>query len=192
MKGLRVLLLGVLFALPMSLQAQEPAKPAPAAAAAEAPKAAPAADSSLDTNKDKKVDAAETAAATDADASVSDVVADGVELAKAAKDLADKPADMPVGTFLLILLGTIFKFLLSLMKVLGKNIPWFKSKDGKRVMKYSTLGLGAAAAVVANLAFGMPWMEAAQLILSGPIAVAIHEYTKDSKEPAPEAAKADA
>jgi hypothetical protein len=69
------------------------------------------------------------------------------------------------------------------MKVLGKNIAWFKTKDGKRVVKYSTLGLGAAAALLANLAFGMHWLDAVQILLSGPLAVAIHEYTSDSSEP---------
>jgi hypothetical protein len=180
MKALRLIILGALLALPMSVQAQDDPKPE-----------APAAASELDTNKDGKVDAKETAAATEADAGVGDVIAEGADVVKAAKALADKDESMPVGTMILVLLGAIFKLLLSLMKVLGKNIAWFKSKDGKRVIKYSTIGLGAAAALVANLGFGMHWIEAAQLVLSGPLAVAIHEYTKDSKD-TPEEATADA
>jgi hypothetical protein len=190
MKFFRALLFGALLALPLSALGQgEPApepKPEPAVAA-------PAATSDLDTNKDGKVDAKETAAATEADAGVADVIADGAEVVKAAKDLADREegSEMPIGTMILVLLAAVFKLLLSGIKLVGKNVAWFKTKDGKRVMKYSTLGLGAAAALCANLFFGMHWIEAMQILLSGPIAVGIHEYTKDSKD-TPEEAKADA
>ena len=176
----------ILFVCLMAMPFAALAEPTPAATEAVAP-SAPAATSKLDTNNDGKVDAAETAAATNADADVGDLIADGADTVSTIKNVVDKKDTMPVGTMILVILGVVFKLLLSLMKVLGRNIAWFKSKDGKRVVKYSTLGLGAAAALVANLAFGMNWIEAAQLLLAGPIAVAIHEYTKDSKDAAPEA-----
>lgn len=143
----------------------------------------PPAASSLDTNKDGVVDAAETAAATNADSSARDVVADVAEVADATKGLRDP--SVPKGLAIAILLGAIFKILLSGLKLVSKFTPWLKSKDGKRVLKYSTLGLGAAAALTANLAFGMGWIDALTILLSGPLAVAFHEYTSDSKEAAP-------
>jgi hypothetical protein len=80
-----------------------------------------------------------------------------------------------------LLLAAVFKLLLSLLKVLAKSLAWFKSQDGKRILKYSTIGLGSAAALVANLSFGLSWVDALTILLSGPLAVAIHEYTSDSK-----------
>lgn len=137
--------------------------------------------SPLDINKDGKVDATETAVATDAKPSISDTVKDAAEV----YDVAKSKDSLPKGTFWALLLGTIFKLLLSGLKLAGKNVGWFTSKDGKRVLKYSTLGLGAAAAVAANFALGWGWVDAVQLLLAGPLAVAIHEYTKDSKDPVP-------
>jgi len=173
----RLLLIAGLLLVPMVAPAQEPApKPEPAATAPAAD--APKPDSSLDTNNDGKVDADEVKAATDADAEISDVIKDATGVYEAVKD----KKSLPKGTFWAVMLGAVFKLLLSLVKVLGKNVAWFKTKDGKRVVKYSTIGLGAAAALTANLAFGMHWMDAVQILLSGPLAVAIHEYTKDSKD----------
>lgn len=183
MKFMRLILVGALLALPMSVQA-DPEPAAPAATEAPAP-ANPAA--ALDTNKDGKVDAKEVAAATEAEADMGDVVADGSEAVSEITKVVKNKDSMPTGTIILIILGVVFKLLLSTIKVLGRNIAWFKTKDGKRVVKYSTLGLGAAAGLVANLAFGMHWIEAVQIILSGPLAVAIHEYTKDSKDTPAEA-----
>lgn len=190
---MRPLMLAVVLLVPMLSLAAEvpaatPAKPAVTApvAAAPAPVVAPVVTpapvkptSSLDTNHDGKVDAAETAAATNADSNVSDVIKDGADVVIAAKGTKD--SGLPKGVAIAVLLGTLFKLLLSLMKVLGKNVAWFKSQDGKRVIKYSTLGLGALAALAANLAFGMNWVDAITILLSGPLAVAIHEYTSDSK-----------
>ena len=134
-----------------------------------------------DTNADGKIDSAEIAKEVAKDAELSDIVSDVTNVVDATKDFKTKGADKAM--VLLLLLGAIFKLLLSSIKVLGRNIAWFKTKDGKRVIKYSTLGLGALAALVSNMAFGMSWMEAGFIFLSGPVAVAIHEYTKDSKEP---------
>jgi len=172
-----------------------PAKPEVAAPAvtpaapvtAPAPKpavVAPKPTSSLDLNGDGKVDATEIAAATNSDATPSDIIKDGAEVVGAAKGMKD--SGLPKGVAIAVLLGVIFKLLLSLMKILGKNLAWFKTQDGKRVIKYSTLGLGALAGLMANLAFGMGWIDAITVLLSGPLAVAIHEYTSDSKPvPAP-------
>ncbi len=160
----RLLLVVALLFTPMEVFSQEAPPPASA--------------SDLDSNKDGKVDATEAAAATGGDASVSEVLEDATGVYDAVKN----KNSLPKGTFWAILLGTIFKLLLSGIKVLGNNVAWFKSKDGKRVLKYSTIGLGAAAAIAANFGLGWDWMDAAQLLLSGPLAVAIHEYTKDSKD----------
>jgi hypothetical protein len=80
-------------------------------------------------------------------------------------------------------LAALIKLLLSLVKVLAKNVSWFAGKEGKRIVKYSTLGLGALTGLVANLGFGLPLVESLLIALSGPLSVAIHEYTKDSKDP---------
>jgi len=170
MKALRLILIGALLSLPVAAWADpEPATP-------------PASATALDTNNDGKVDANEMAAAATSDADAGDVVSDGADAAAVISKLVKEKDTMPTGTIILIILGVVFKLLLSTIKLLGKNIAWFKTKDGKRVVKYSTLGLGAAAGLVANLAFGMSWIEAVQIVLSGPLAVAIHEYTSDSKD----------
>lgn len=144
---------------------------------------------SMDTNDDGKVDAEEIAAATEAEAGVVEVIEDGTALVETIDTVVEHKDTLCVGMIVLLVLGALFKLLLSLIKVLGRNVEWFKTKDGKRVIKYSTLGLGAAAGLVANLAFGMHWAQALEIMLSGPLAVAIHEYTKDSKDSAGEQAK---
>lgn len=146
---------------------------------------------SMDTNNDGKVDAEEIAAATEAEASVVDVISDGTDLVDTVTEVAERKDELSGGIIVLLVLGGLFKLLLSLIKVLGRNVVWFRTRDGKRVIKYSTLGLGAAAGLVANLAFGLHWAEALEIMLSGPLAVAIHEYTKDSRDSEePEKAKA--
>lgn len=172
---------------PVKPEVTVPAPAAPAAPAVAAPTAKPATPvSSLDTNGDGKVDAAETAAATAKDSTVKDVIKDGTDVISAAKGVKD--SGTPKAVAIAVLLGAIFKLLLSLIKVLAKNVAWFKSQDGKRVVKYSTLALGVLATLTANLAFGMGWVDAIMILLSGPIAVAIHEYTSDSKPVEPEKA----
>ena len=175
---MRKLILAVAILVPaLSLADPTPVTPAatPTVTAPVAP-AKPA--SSLDTNKDGKVDKTETAAATNADATVSDVIKNGTDVVSAAKDLKN-PA-LPKALAIAVLLGAAFKLLLSLIKVLGKNIKWFTTQAGKRTIKYSTLGLGALAALTANLALGTGWIDALTILFSGPLAVAIHEYTSDS------------
>lgn len=185
---MRPVILSLVLLVPVLSLADPTPAPAPATPAAAPAVVAPAPKpaSSLDTNKDGKVDSTELANATNADATVTDVIKDGTAVVDAAKGLKDP--SMPKGVAIAVLLGTLFKLLLSLLKVVAKNVAWFKSQDGKRVLKYSTLGLGALAALMANWAFGMSWMDSLVILLSGPIAVAIHEYTSDSK-PVPEPPK---
>jgi len=188
------LFLCLMLAPTMLLAADPTPAPAPVPAVTPSPpkvKAAVPYSSDLDTNHDGVVDAAEAAAATSAPATTGDVIKNGSEVISAAQGLKDPT--MPKSVLIAVLLGAIFKLLLSLLKVVANNMSWswFASADGKRVIKYSTLGLGAVAALCANLAFGMGWMQALVLLISGPLAVAIHEYTSDSKPvPAPEAPKA--
>jgi len=138
----------------------------------------------LDLNKDGKVDADEMAKAAEGEAGVGDVVKDVGAVVDAAKDL--KGSKEGKATLIMILLGAIFKLLLSAIKLVKKQTNWFHAKKAKRIVKYTTLGLGALAGLMANLVFGMGWIEAGIIVLSGPISVAIHEYTKDSKDGNPE------
>lgn len=167
MKTLRLILLGATLAFPMSVYAQV---------------AEPTVKDSMDKNRDGKIDAWEMVEASKGKASADDVVAYGTEVAKAAKDLHGSKTKSV--TLWAVLLGAIFKLLLSLVKVVGKNFARFDSKESKRAIKYSTLALGAMAALCANFGFGLPWPNAIEFLLSGPLAVAIHEYTKDSKDSA--------
>ena len=141
----------------------------------------------MDTNKDGKVDAKETAAEIEKDAGVGDVVKDVTAVVDAATDLKTKKSGTSMSLMIMALLGTIFKLLLSGIKMIKSQTKWFHAKKAKRIVKYTTLGLGAAAALMANLVFGMGWMEAAIILMSGPLSVAIHEYTKDSKDGPPDA-----
>jgi len=147
----------------------------------------PAAAGEMDTNKDGKVDADETAAAVAKDAGIGDVVKDVTDVVDAAKDLKGKKDGTSMALLIMALLGTIFKLLLSAIKSIKKSTNWFHAKKAKRILKYTTAGLGAASALAANLVFGMSWLEAGIILLSGPVAVAIHEYTKDSKDGNPDA-----
>ena len=173
MKILRALLLAVALVLVPTSSGAEPVTQA----------------GSLDTNKDGKVDKAETAAAVSAEATLKDVLKDGKEVADAATIAkedwghAEKSGDrtammLVIATFL----ATLFKGLLSLLKMVSSNTQWFKTKDGKRFTKYSTLILGGLAGLAANIAFGVPMTEAFIVAASGPLSIAGHEYTKDSTD----------
>ena len=139
----------------------------------------------MDTNGDGKIDASEAAAETDKEVGVGDVVSDAGAVVDAAQALKGKTEGK--ATLIMLLLGAIFKLLLSGIKLVKKSTNWFHAKKAKRIIKYMTIGLGAAAALMSNLAFGMSWLEAGIILLSGPMAVAIHEYTKDSKDGDPDA-----
>jgi len=152
-----------------SLYAQEPAAPTAA----------------MDTNHDGKVDNKETTAEIEKNVSVGDVVADVAGTVEAARDLKGKKEGK--AALIMLFLGAIFKLLLSAVKLVKKQTNWFHAKKAKRILKYSTIALGALAALMSNLAFGMGWIEAGVILLSGPMAVAIHEYTKDSKDGNPDA-----
>lgn len=147
----------------------------------------PAITSSLDQNNDGKVDKDEVADAIQSDARAGDVVEDVKDVVGEAGSLKNDLKDAKGNRTAMMMviagfLAALFKLLLSLVKVLAKNVPWFSGKEGKRIIKYSTLGLGALAGLCANLAFGVPMLESLLIFLSGPLSVAIHEYTKDSKE----------
>lgn len=173
-----------------------PLKPAAASAPVTAPTGpvapmpevtvnAPVPKVSLEVGKPSKVTTSTdngNGATADTDPTPAEVIKEIAALVEASKGLKNK--SLPGILAVTVFLGALFKLLLSLLKVLGKNFVWFKTQDGKRVIKYSTLALGAAAGLCANLGFGMNWIEALILMLSGPISVAIHEYTSDSK-PAP-------
>jgi len=142
----------------------------------------PAAAGELDTNKDGKVDADEAAAATAEEVDISDVVKDAGELIDAAKNLKDKQDGTSISLLIMAVLGAIFKFLLSAVKLIKAQTNWFHAKKAKRIVKYTTLVLGGLAALMANLVFDMSWLEAGIILLSGPMSVAMHEYTKDSED----------
>lgn len=76
---------------------------------------------------------------------------------------------------LFALITAILKLLLSLLKLTG---AFWKEDRGKWVLRVVTLTLGIVVAVVSSLAAGMPWWDAVFLGLSGPGAVALHEYQK--------------
>jgi len=141
----------------------------------------PAADAGeMDTNKDGKVDADEAAAATAEEVDVGDVAKDVGDVIGAAKGLKDGGEGQ--ATLIMILLGAIFKLLLSGVKLVRSKTNWFHAKKAKRIVKYTTLVLGGLAALMANLVFDMSWLEAGIILLSGPMSVAMHEYTKDSSD----------
>lgn len=152
---------------------------------AQDPEPKPAVAGAMDTNNDGKVDKDETAAEIDKDVGVGDVVKDVTDVVEAAQNLKGEKEGK--AALIMMLLGAIFKLLLSGIKLIKKQTNWFHAKKAKRILKYTTLGLGAVAALLSNLAFGMGWIEAGIIFLSGPMAVAIHEYTKDSKDGDPDA-----
>jgi len=179
MKRLLVL---AFFLTAISVQAQEPTAPAPAAAPDKPAATTPA---KLDTNNDGVVDKDETAAAVASDATVGDVLDEVNETVGAAKELKGvKDAEGWRAKLMIIaaFLAGLFKLLLSGIKLIKAQTKWFEKKKAKRILKYSTLGLGALAGLASNIVFGLPIMDCIVIFMSGPVAVAIHEYTKDSKD----------
>lgn len=159
---------------------QEPPPPAtPAPAATPATPATPDI-SAFDANGDGKIDAEEAKALLDSDPTAADGVKDVLGVVEAARDLKGKSGtELAIG--IAMLLAIIFKLLLSLVKVLSKNTEWFKSSRGKAALKYSTLGLGALAAIGAGIAAGvgagLGWVEVVIIGLSGPGAMVVHEVS---------------
>ena len=119
----------------------------------------------------------ETATLVDGQVKVGDLLAGASEVAKAvteyraAKTTGDKAA-LRLG--ILAALAAIFKFLLSALKL---STPFWKSDKGKAILRLSTLALSCVVFVVAKLAVGESYMSALTLAMSGPLAVAFHEYT---------------
>jgi hypothetical protein len=172
---MRSVILAVLVMLIPALSVAQDAQPLPRKeAVVVAPAVAPA------------VVATPAAVVVEEEATTDTVVQDAVAAAEAAGGLkADlKSAESRTAKLMVVasFLAALIKLLLSLVKVLAKNVSWFAGKEGKRIVKYSTLGLGALTGLVANLGFGLPLVESLLVALSGPLSVAIHEYTKDSKD----------
>jgi len=185
---MRQILILVFLAVAFQVQAQEPAAPETAA-----PTAAPAkpatAPEKLDTNKDGVVDGDEAVAATEGEATVGETLDEINETVGAAKGLSKvKDAEGWHAKLMIIaaFLAALFKLLLSGIKLIKAQTKWFEKKKAKRILKYSTLGLGALAGLASNIVFGLPIMDCIVIFMSGPVAVAIHEYTKDSKDTAEE------
>jgi hypothetical protein len=108
---------------------------------------------------------------------VGEVVADAGEVASAvaAYRAARASGDSAVAAAaLLVLLTVVFKFLLSAVKLSG---PMWKGRKGKSIMRLITITLGVASFFVAMFGGGMGWFEAFMVGLSGPLAVALHEYS---------------
>lgn len=71
------------------------------------------------------------------------------------------------------LLAAAFKFLLSVVKFIRRD--YWKTDQGKTVLRLIALGLGLGVLVTSKIAMGMHWSEAIILALSGPGAIVVHE-----------------
>jgi hypothetical protein len=134
----------------------------------------------LDTNNDGRIDAEEAKALIEKDASGADVAKGVGEVVDAARNIKGKSGNQ-LALAISVLLAAIFKMLLSLIKVVSKNTDWFKSSRGKSALKYSTLALGALAAIGAGIATAMGanlgWMDVLIIGLSGPGSMVVHELS---------------
>lgn len=77
---------------------------------------------------------------------------------------------------IMALLATLFKLLLSGVKLVGGMT--FLTQRQKSVIRLTTIGLGIGVYLTSSLVAGMPWWEALFLSLSGPGAMAVHEYSR--------------
>ena len=100
------------------------------------------------------------------------VAGEVTEVIDTAKNLKSTSEDAGKLVAMSALLAAIFKLLLSLLKLTS---GLFKNKV---VPKLTALSLGLLVYVFANLALGMPWLDALILALSGPGAIVFHEITK--------------
>jgi hypothetical protein len=175
MKSLILIAMFLLAPLP-ALTQPAPEKPA----ATDAAKPAVPDISAFDTNGDGKIDATEAASMVHKDPSVTDVMSDVGGVVEAAKSIKGK-SGVELALAISMLLAIVFKLMLSLVKVASKNTDWFKSSRGKAALKYSTLGLGALAALGAGVASavgsGMGWVEVVIIGLAGPGAMVVHEIS---------------
>jgi len=196
---MKAILFALAFLIPTTVLAEDPAPSAAleaAAVAPAAPAAAPVADVPPAPNaaseaaaslRKKQVTREEIEALINGDVDVSTATDDAKGLVqsvgtlkknlKAAGD--DRMAKLMA---LAAFLAGLFKLLLSGVKVLSKYLPVLATKKGKAYLKYSTVALGALVGLAANVAYGVSIPEAFMLAGSGPLSIAIHEYTKDSKD----------
>lgn len=110
---------------------------------------------------------------------VGDMLLSAGDVAKAVKNYKaqggeDAGAKAAKRLGLMLLLAAIFKFLLSGLKL---STPFWKGTRGKALLKVITITLGLAAGFAAQLGMGEHWWDAITVGLSGPLAVAFHEYT---------------
>jgi hypothetical protein len=134
----------------------------------------------VDANADGKIDKDETKALVDKEASVADTVSDVGDVADAVGGLKGK-SGKGLAMAIALLLATIFKMLLSFVKILSKNTGWFDGARGKAALKYTTLALGALAAlgagVAASMGAGLDWLDIAIIAGSGPGSMVVHELS---------------
>ena len=98
-------------------------------------------------------------------------VAKAVADYKAAKGKSDKAS---LSLMLMALLAAIFKLVLSAVRLTGS---FWKTPRGKTITRLITLALGVGVFLTSSMAGGMGWMEAIVAGMSGPLALAFHEYT---------------
>jgi len=148
--------------------AQEPAVAPAVTEAAAAPVVAPAADT------------APVKVTVDGDkVTVGDVVVSAGDVLVAVKNYraqggADASSKAARRLAFMLLLAAIFKFALSGLKL---STPFWKGAKGKALLKVITITLGLGVGLISQLALGDTWYDAITVGLSGPLAVAFHEYT---------------
>jgi len=118
--------------------------------------------------------------------SVEEVIKATAETAKVATEYftGSKEGDSTAKAVgLAMLISVILKMLLALLKLTS---PFWKESKGKWALRAITLAVGAAAAILANMAGGMPWWNAIIVFFSGPGSIVLTEYqkmvTKSQKE----------
>jgi hypothetical protein len=116
----------------------------------------------------------EVAETADDKPTVGEVVKEGAAVVEAVEDLKEaKKAGEGLYLVIMALCMAVFKFTLSIVKLTG---PFWKGRRGKTVLRLTTVGLGTVVALIA-VAMDSGWVNAVTVGLSGPLAVAAHEYS---------------
>jgi hypothetical protein len=74
--------------------------------------------------------------------------------------------------------GVLAAVLNLLIMFISRTSPFWKKRKGKTLIRVITITLGLAAGILANVAVGMPWWDAATVFLGGPGAILLKEYQK--------------
>jgi len=115
----------------------------------------------------------------------SDVTSDQVseELQEAADALSNLKLADKAGRLmaLMALLATVFKLMVSGLKVAGTIGFFVRTEKQAVVIRMLTLALGGGVFFFTNVVAGMPWWEALFLAMSGPFSIVIHEFSKLTK-----------